>query len=429
LVLILAVIYQTQATVLTNYELTYGNSVYQRFGAYTKQDSPFGGSQDAFIDYHLSFLVNEDLPNLTEFLGEVVVFYYSDQDSIGYGGSVIEKRLYCCTTELKNQGHCSIPNRLIISNDAPKSEIFYKYLEFLNYNKTTHTGVLKENFPLQKTGVWYILIANCNLDRKTSLYITGNFIWKNPFGYLPGQILGFLPLYWIMSAIYLLLLGFWIRLTFKYRKDIMYLQHGIGVVITISAFENLIWACDYTNYNFSGEISDAINIIGALFTSSKLTVIRTLMLVVAIGYTITRPILTVRYRIALGVLSIIYFILEATNQYIDVSRTAGLPVNDLFQYIALSLLLLINGVIFGWCGYELYFTFVKLEQNEGEKFNMYKRLGILLLISLILSVVILITQLVITALNQADLHFRVWWLWEGYWEFIYAACILYISWV
>jgi len=36
---------------------------------------------------------------------------------------------------------------------------------------------------------------------------------------------------------------------------------------------------------------------------------------------------------------------------------------------------------------------------------------------------------VITALNQSDLHFRVWWLWEGYWEFIYAACIFFIAWV
>jgi hypothetical protein len=209
----------------------------------------------------------------------------------------------------------------------------------------------------------------------------------------------------------------------------MDLQHGIGIVIVISAIESLIWGCDYTNYNFSGQNSDVVNIIGALFTSSKLTVIRTLMLVVAIGYTITRPVMTIKYRIAIAILTLIYFFLEATNQYIDVSRTAGLPVNELFQYAILTLLLLINAIIFGWTGYEMYFTFVKLGESEGEKFIMYKRLGVLLLLSLILSVVILITQLVITALNQSDLHFRVWWLWDGYWEFIYAACIFYIAWV
>jgi len=232
-----------------------------------------------------------------------------------------------------------------------------------------------------------------------------------------------------MAFIYITLLIIWIWRTVQYRKDIMDLQHGIGVVILISAIESLIWAVDYTNYNFTGSNSDVVNIIGALFTSSKLTVIRTLMLVVAIGYTITRPLMTLKYRIAIAVLSIIYFFLEATKQYIDVSRTAGLQVNELFQYAILTLLLLVNSIIFGWSGYEMYFTFVKLGESESEKFAMYKRLGVLLLLSLILSVVILITQLVITALNQSDLHFRVWWLWEGYWEFIYAACICFIAWV
>lgn len=147
--------------------------------------------------------------------------------------------------------------------------------------------------------------------------------------------------------------------------------------------------------NISGlnNLADAVNIVGALFTSLKLTMVRTLLLVVAIGYTITRPVMTMSYRLAIGILSLLYFIFEATNQYIDVSKTAGLPVDELFSYAALSLLLLTNAIIFGWCGYEMYITFVKLEMSEGEKFTMYKRLGILLLLSLILSVVILITQL------------------------------------
>jgi len=221
----------------------------------------------------------------------------------------------------------------------------------------------------------------------------------------------------------------WVQLSITYRKDIMDLQHGIGVVIIISFIESTVWASDYTNYNFTGQNSDVVNIIGALFTSSKLTVIRTLMLVVAIGYTITRPFMTVQYRAAIATLSILFFIVEATNQYIDVSKTAGIPVAELFQYAALAMLLLLNTAYFGWAGYEMFHTFLKLEQTEGEKFVMYKRLGVLLILSLILSIMILVAQLIITSMDAADDHFRVWWLWEGYWEFIYAACIIFVAWV
>jgi len=68
-------------------------------------------------------------------------------------------------------------------------------------------------------------------------------------------------------------------------------------------------------------------------------------------------------------------------------------------------------------------------QTKTKKYTMYKRLSILLVLSICCSVIIVATQLLILATDSSDEHFRAWWLFEGYWEFIYAACICYVGWI
>jgi len=101
----------------------------------------------------------------------------------------------------------------------------------------------------------------------------------------------------------------------------------------------------------------------------------------------------------------------------------------MFRFFAIVVLFIINVIFFFWIGFEMYKTLRKLKTNEGEKYVMYKRLSILLVLSICCSVVIVVTQIIILLTDTADEHFRAWWLWEGYWEFIYAACTFYVAWI
>jgi len=60
---------------------------------------------------------------------------------------------------------------------------------------------------------------------------------------------------------------------------------------------------------------------------------------------------------------------------------------------------------------------------------MYRRLTIILSISLATSVFIVIAELIIQATDDTDKQFRSSWLWDGYWQLVYCLCILFVSWV
>uniref|UniRef100_A0A6B2L5C0 GOST seven transmembrane domain-containing protein n=1 Tax=Arcella intermedia TaxID=1963864 RepID=A0A6B2L5C0_9EUKA len=326
-------------------------------------------------------------------------------------------------------GLCKKENTLIFNASLDRSDIYYRALNFSQYQ--SGTAFLDEFALLKHTGIWYIYLANCGSSAGSgvSLFLNGKIEWKNPYGYLPGQILGFLPLYWLMSFFYFFMAVAWVVLTVKYRKDIMDLQHGIAIVIFISLIENLTWAGDYTSYNIKGINSDVVNVFGALFSSAKLTLVRTLMLVVAIGYTITRPELTMRYKALIVLLTLLYFITVTTSQYITVSETAGNTVPMEFQVATTIFLIIFNVTFFVWIGVEMLGTVRNLKNNESLKLTMYKRLALLLILSIILSVTIVVLQIMIQITDTSDTYFRVWWLWEGYWEFIYFACISFVAWV
>jgi len=117
--------------------------------------------------------------------------------------------------------------------------------------------------------------------------VNGYIEWRNPYGYLSGSMFPFLPMYMCISLSFLCLLLIWVVFVIKFRENLMGLQHVITATIIIALIENALWSFDFVNYNIDGNISNLINMIGALLTASKLTVIRTCILLVALGYSIT----------------------------------------------------------------------------------------------------------------------------------------------
>eukprot|EP01125_Pyxidicula_operculata_P002924 TRINITY_DN1286_c0_g1_i2.p2 TRINITY_DN1286_c0_g1~~TRINITY_DN1286_c0_g1_i2.p2 ORF type:complete len:137 (-),score=16.51 TRINITY_DN1286_c0_g1_i2:15-425(-) len=77
----------------------------------------------------------------------------------------------------------------------------------------------------------------------------------------------------------------------------------------------------------------------------------------------------------------------------------------------------------------MYQTVKTLKSAEGEKFVMYKRLSILLIVAISLAIMVMITELIIDGLDTADENFRAWWLFDSYWEFAYFACIAFVCWL
>jgi len=149
----------------------------------------------------------------------------------------------------------------------------------------------------------------------------------------------------------------------------------VVTLATLVAFsENVLWSFDYISYNSDGHISDIVNIIGALLTAGKLTVIRTCILLVALGYSITQPSLSRRTTALVLILTVVYGIDAALQEYIWVIRSMGLEFPSLLELIVGAVLVATNLIYVLWVGYSLWNQYKTLGQlKQTQKLDMYKK--------------------------------------------------------
>jgi len=162
-------------------------------------------------------------------------------------------------------------------------------------------------------------------------------------------------------------------------------------------------------------------------TSLKLTAFRIAVLLVCLGFSITKPQLIRRTKIWISVISIFYFVAEVLDEYYLVIQTLGQTISSVATYFILFLIVAANLVFFAWIFYSLFHTMKELRlQGETVKYAMYKKLAITLICCAVGLAVIFIVQFAMTFANLQDPLWRFWWFWDTYWEFIYFIVITVI---
>jgi len=210
----------------------------------------------------------------------------------------------------------------------------------------------------------------------------------------------------------------------------MGIQILISVLITLCIFEKLWQAIIYSVYNNNGEYITFENILVSLLDALDLTLIRFLLLLVALGYSITAPVLSNIKKILIGVLVVFYFLSAASNNYINVLIDASIPVDDSLNYITVFFLAMSNTIFAIWIGYAAWVTVRLLRRiEELNKYVMYRNLSMILVGCLGVSVIFFITQFFIEATNSDDDAYRLLWIFTAYWEFIYFIIITYVAYI
>jgi len=175
-------------------------------------------------------------------------------------------------------------------------------------------------------------------------------------------------------------------------------------------------------------LADFINIVGVLLTTSKLTLIRTLILLVSLGYSITVPILEYNNKLGVIALTVIYSISAAITEYVWVIRTMGLEFPLLLQIFAFIVILLSNAVYVGWVGYSLFKQYRSLsEGKQTQKLDMYFKFILSLSLFFVISVILFFVQSGLVIADKQDDLWQLWWIWDAYWEFGYFFVVLLIA--
>jgi hypothetical protein len=209
----------------------------------------------------------------------------------------------------------------------------------------------------------------------------------------------------------------------------MGLQLAVAIVFLVALTEMFLWALDYMVYNVRGENSLAVNIIGALLTSTKTVVSRGLLLLACMGYSVTRETLERREWIIVSILMALYFATVAIYQYLLVSLAAGAQVSYAGQVFIVALQAILSALVYLYIFLHLFRTYATLKiTKQFVKLRLYRRLTIVLLVALVISVILYLIQSFVQLIpGQYDYWWNVWWLWDAYWEWVFFAVTITIA--
>lgn len=208
----------------------------------------------------------------------------------------------------------------------------------------------------------------------------------------------------------------------------MGLQVSVGIVIAVAFVQNTISFASIMKYNGDGLNNTVFNVFDALLYTLKLTLSRLLLLLVSMGYTITKKKLTMQRVIILGVTLTAYFIAVAAEVFIEVSHKDGRYISNTSRGIVTFFIVLTNGFILLWSVFELIKTIQKLRnQNEDVKMRMFRKLAVILVFAFLISAILYIVQFGITVSGNLDSIWKGEFLFSAYWEFAFFVIILGIA--
>lgn len=322
-----------------------------------------------------------------------------------------------------------------LRNGAHADEFHHFPIQFGSLSSTeAEGGIGPYRINITKQSIWYMLAVNCNDDSKeaqhnsTTVRIRGTSVWVNPFGYLPGQLYGQMPVYWTLTILYFVFFVGWLISCCCYSSSLHAVQYAMLVVLAVSFLENLIWGSAFVRYNVTGTNENLWNGFGTFFLATKLTLSRTMLLLICMGYSITNSEIPPQQQYSVLGLSLCYFIIVAANHFVTVLQDHGDQISYASKMLLVFLDFIVSGTMFVWIFASLHSTRASLlRKHDLTKRRMYTALAISIGIAVGVSIIIFCFEFLIQMLSQED---KVWiaeFFFTLYWEFAFFTILIAVA--
>jgi len=228
-----------------------------------------------------------------------------------------------------------------------------------------------------------------------------------------------------MALLYLFVGIYWLVLSLKHKSQILKLQNYIAGVIFLGVIEMATLYFDYLGYNISGENYVGAMMVGVIVSTIKKSISRLLVLVVSMGYGVVKPTLGAeRNRVIF--LGLLYTTFSGTLNIIElVQRTPAF--STLVVFLVVFSVAVLDTIFYWWIFLSLLRTIQQLTtRKQPIKLEMYKRFFGTLVVSGILSSIIIVIQLFIGVMSDADAMWRSLWVWPAFWHLLYFAILVAI---
>jgi len=362
--------------------------------------------------------------------GTAQILVIPDKDLSSVGTFVEKRNFFCCTSDILNHAEgCRKDedlNKLIVSNELKDKGYGPENYKIVEFGANENTKTVDWKYDVVETGLHIFVVAVCDPAVGT-VEFTGETIWMNPYGHLPGELYGFLPFYGWMSVVYIIAAVVWFSLNFIYWKELLQVQNYITFVLAMCLLEMATWYGDYLTLNSVG-IRYRVPFVAGMMTSvTRRTVARMLVVAVSMGHGIVKPQLewTTTKRIMLlgSVYWIFAFMFEVFIHYHQTNQ-----VSPTLRLILTPPVAILDGIFWWWIFVSLHKTIVELQQKkQAQKLSLYRQFSWTMGLALSVAFIFACYQLFYVWQKLYLDQWQLMWVLEvGFWQILYTLVFFVI---
>lgn len=225
-----------------------------------------------------------------------------------------------------------------------------------------------------------------NTDFNASL----SFKFKGPHGFLTAKDEPMLRFYAFMCIFYMSLAFIWTIFSVLHWNSLLRIQFWIMAVILLGLLEKACFYFEYHQANEYGSSSLELALIAEIVSCVKRTLSRILVIIVSLGFGITKSRLGDEINVRISVISILYFVMASIESYLRLIQSQD---NDESKQLILAAvpLALIDSLICWWIFTSLINTIraLKLRRNII-KLEFYKHFQNVLIFGVAMSVIFML---------------------------------------
>ncbi|BHF80468.1 Transmembrane protein 87A [Sparganum proliferum] len=271
----------------------------------------------------------------------------------------------------------------------------------------------------------YLISVQCahpNCD--VNVQVTVKMDIFSDYGYLSAIEYPLRTFYGLLSLAYVLLGFLWLAFTFCYWKDLLRIQYYITLMMCIGICEQITLYAVYETLNKTGVAVFSVLIFAALVSCAKRTLARFLVMVVCVGYGITKSRLGALYRRVLFV-CVVYFLCSAVDSGILVHHGRFKP--SLLVLLGGLPLIFIDLVILWWSLSYLASTLRETRMRRNAvKYRLYRTFSGLLIFVGIVSVLCMIASVAVLHWRPCTKAWRFIWFDETFWQLLFFVVLVAI---
>ena len=253
-----------------------------------------------------------------------------------------------------------------------------------------------------------------NEEVEPQAHVDGMIQFRNPYGYLPGELYGYLPFEAARALAYFAFMVVYVIQYMRYKESALSLHKGVLFVLSVGLAESATWYAAYATINANGQPYccpfPPIVVAGFVLQVFRQTFSRLLLLIVCLGYGIVRPRLLPAEWVSITIVATLYFVAAVIGQISEVVLLHDVHPVDPEEVVLYQLPMMVMDVAFlSWIYVALSSTIRILgEYRQTVKLEMFMSLA-----RAIAAFVALFTF--VTLLVLADKKGLIAWPWKYTW--------------